>query len=226
MRAAEPSRGVAVTPAWKEALVKGAGELAHPLDGAKVDALALFCDRLLEWNAKIDLSSITDPDEIREKHVLDSLSGFALLRPTDLRIADLGSGGGFPGVVLAIVDPARRVLSVESRGKKAVFQRQVARELGLTNLEVRAERIEALQMDPPEVITARALADLDELVRLTERWLTGGASHLLAWKSSKVDEEIGAAGPRLAKTGVRVLERKDLKLPGSGEPRTLLRLGV
>jgi len=214
-----------VTPAWKDALIAGASALGVPIDSTKAELLARFCDRLLEWNAKIDLSSITDPDEVREKHVLDSLAGVALLRATDLRIVDLGSGGGFPGVVLAIVDPSRRVVSVESRGKKGVFQRQAARELGITNLEVRSERIEALELELPDVITARALADVDELVRLTERWLRKG-SHLLAYKSSKVDEELAAAEPRLAKTGVRVLERKDFSLPGSGEPRTLLRLGV
>ena len=213
-----------MTPEWKEALLAGAAELGVPLDDAKADLLARFCDRLLEWNAKIDLSSITDPDEVREKHVLDSLAGVPLLRATDLRIADLGSGGGFPGVVLAIIDPSRKVVSMESRGKKGVFQRQAARELGITNLEVRSERIEALEMEPPHVITARALADIDELVRLTERWLRKG-SHLLAYKSSKVDEELALAEPRLTKTGIRVLERKDFALPGSGEPRTLLRLG-
>lgn len=215
-----------MTPAWKDALIAGASALGVPIDSTKAELLARFCDRLLEWNAKIDLSSITDPDEVREKHVLDSVAGVALLRATDLRIADLGSGGGFPGVVLAIVEPSRKVVSVESRGKKGVFQRQAARELGITNIEVRSERIEALELEPPpDVITARALADVDELVRLTERWLRKG-SHLLAYKSSKVDEELAAAEPRLAKAGVRVLERKDFSLPGSGEPRTLLRLGV
>lgn len=214
-----------MTPEWKEALLLGAATLGLPIDEATADRLGRFCDRLLEWNAKIDLSSITDPDEVREKHVLDSLAGLAVFRPGDHRVADLGSGGGFPGVVLAIVDPARTVLSVESRGKKAVFQRQIARELGLTNLEVKEARIEALEMERPDVITARALADLDELVRLTERWLRAGA-HLVAYKSSKVDEEVAGASDRMTKTGVAILQRVDFELPGSGEPRTLLRIGT
>lgn len=215
-----------MTPAWKEALFTGAVALGVPIESATIDALSAFCDRLLEWNAKIDLSSIKDPDEIRAKHVLDSLSGFLLLRPTDVRIADLGSGGGFPGVVLAIADPARRIVSVESRTKKAVFQRQVARELGLKNLEVLGERIEdvAQKIERPDVVTARALADLDELLRLTESWLTEG-THLLAYKSSKADEELAGAATRMTKSGLVLLERKDFVLPESGEPRTLLRIG-
>ena len=213
-----------MTPEWKSSLAAGAASLGVPLPDETVSRLATFADRLLEWGAKIDLTSIKDPDEIREKHFLDSLAGVPLLRDGDRRIADLGSGGGFPGVVLAIIDPARRILSVESRSKKAVFQRQVGRELGLANLEVQAERIEALTIERPDLITARALAELDELVRLSDSWLRGG-SHLLAWKASKVEQELEAAKPRMQRLGLRVLERKDLALPESGEPRTLVRIG-
>lgn len=215
---------MAVTPAWKEALAKGATALGASLDAAAVEALALFCDRLLEWNRKIDLTTITDPDQVREKHVLDSLSGIPLLRANDRRLADLGSGGGFPGVVLAIADRSRQVVSVESRTKKAVFQRQVGRELGLSNLEVLGVRIEELSIARPDLITARALASLDELLRLNEAWIEDGAQ-LLAYKSSKADEELALAKGRMAKLGVFVLDRKDFALPESGEPRTLLRIG-
>lgn len=215
-----------MTPAWQSALATGAASLGVTLAPEVVARLATFADRLIEWGAKIDLTSIKDPDEIREKHFLDSLAGLPLLRERDRRLADLGSGGGFPGVVLAIVDPGRHVVSVESRSKKAVFQRQVGRELGLPNLEVHAERIENLaSLERPDLVIARALADMDELVRLSERWLSAGAE-LLAWKSSKIDEELAAARPRIERLGLRILDRKDLTLPESGEPRTLVRVGV
>ena len=213
-----------MTPAWTEALLRGAAALGIPLDASTGARLSTFADRLLEWGAKIDLTSIKDPDEIRKKHFLDSIAGLAFLRPTDRRIADIGSGGGFPGVVLAIVDPTRHVVSIESRSKKAVFQRQVGRELGLTNLEVLAERVEDVKTAPPDLVTARALADLDSLVELTKPWLAIGAG-LLAWKSSRVDAELEAAAKRMAAVGVEVLERKDFTLPESNEPRTLLRVG-
>jgi 16S rRNA (guanine527-N7)-methyltransferase len=211
-----------VNPAWREKLAAGAATLGAPLDAGQVLALSAFCERLLQWNKKIDLTSIKDPDQIREKHVLDSLAGVPMLRPADRRIADLGSGGGFPGIVLAIVEPNRTVLSVESRGKKVVFQRQVARELGLANFEVRETRIEEATLEV-DLLTARALADIDELLRLTAPWLAKGVA-LLAYKSSKVDEELAAAGARMTKEGIAVVERRDLALPESGEPRTLLRL--
>ena len=213
-----------MTPDWKSALGTSAAAVGATLDAVALDALALFCDRLLEWNKKIDLTTITNPDQVREKHVVDSLAGVPLLRSGDRRVADLGSGGGFPGVVLAIVDRSRQVVSVESRTKKAVFQRQVARELKLTNLEVLDQRIEDLSIPRPDLITARALADLGELVRLNEAWLEEGA-HLLAWKSTKVDEELAGAKARIERLGLVVLDRKDFALPESKEPRTLIRLG-
>lgn len=213
-----------MTPEWKATLATSAAAVGVTLDPASLDALALFCDRLLEWNRKIDLTTITDPGAVREKHIVDSLAGVPLLRAGDRRLADLGSGGGFPGVVLAIVDRSRQVVSVESRTKKAVFQRQVARELKLTNLEVLDQRIEDLSIPRPDLLTARALADLDELIRLNEARLEEGA-HLLVWKSSKVDEELRGAKARIARLGLVVLDRRDFALPESGEPRTLLRLG-
>ena len=213
-----------MTKAWLDRLAEGASALGVPLGADALASLGRFADRLVEWNARIDLSAIKDLDEIREKHFLDSLAGVPLLRSADRRIVDLGSGGGFPGVALAIVCPDRAFVSVESRSKKAVFQRQVARELGLTNLEVRAERIESLDLDAPDLFTARALADLDALVEMTERWLAAG-SHLLAWKASRLDAELAAAKPRLGEHSLEVLDRSDFVLPESGEPRALVRLG-
>lgn len=213
-----------MTPDWQDKLRAGADVLGVPISPTQAATLATFCDRLVEWNAKIDLSSIKDPDEIREKHFLDSLAGVTLLRESDRRIGDLGSGGGFPGIVLAILEPGRHVVSVESRTKKGVFQRQVARELGLRNFEVRTERIEDAGFDA-DLLTARALADLDELLRLTARWLGKGSS-LLAYKSSRADAELAAAAPRMAKAGIAVVERRDFVLPESKEPRVLLRLSA
>lgn len=211
--------------AWVEKLVAGAGTLGVALDAPAAARLARFADRLVEWGAKMDLSSIDDLDAIREKHFLDSLAGLPLLdRPG--RLIDLGSGGGFPGLVLAIVRPDLQVLSVESRSKKGVFQRQVARDLGLKNLEVRTARIEevAASEPAPAWVTARALADLSALLELAKPWLAAG-SRLLAWKSSKVAEELAAAAPAMSAAALTVLARRDFALPESGDPRTLVVIG-
>lgn len=213
-----------MTGAWKEALVRGSGALGVEPSTQQVERLATFADLLARWGSKFDLSAIEDPAEVREKHFLDSLSALPLLTEGGM-LVDLGSGAGFPGLVLAAMREDLAVVSVESRSKKAVFQRQVARDLKLTNVEVRAERIEKVELArPPRWVTARALTDLRELVELSAAWLGGGAE-LVAWKSSKVDEEIAAATAAMAKAGVTVKERRDFRLPESGDPRTLLRIG-
>ncbi len=210
---------------WIERLVEGSATLGVTLDAANAARLATFADRLAEWGAKMDLSSIEGLDEIREKHFLDSIAGLPLLdRPG--RLIDLGSGGGFPGVVLAILRPDLDVLSVESRSKKGVFQRQVARELGVKNLEVQTARIEEVAASEPAPVwvTARALADLSGLLALAKPWLAGGAG-LVAWKSSKVDEELAASAAEMAAERLAVDKRREVRLPESGDPRTLVVIG-
>ncbi len=210
-----------MTPAWIEKLIEGSAALGVALDGPTAEALAKFADRLLEWGAKMDLTSITDPGEIREKHFLDSLAAVPLLGEAK-EIVDLGSGAGFPGLVLAAILRNAKVLSVESRSKKSVFQRQVIRELGLANATAETARAEEViaKHAPPTFVTARALTDLDDLIRLTEPWLAKGTT-LLAFKASGVDEELAKAKARIERLGLAI-ERRDWKLPESGDPRTFV----
>ena len=210
--------------AWIDRLKTGAATLGHPLAESDAARLAAFADRLIEWGGKMDLSAIDTLDEIREKHFLDSIAGLALL-DTPGPLFDLGSGGGFPGLVIAALRPEVRVVSVESRSKKGVFQRQVARDLGLANLEVRTERIEEVvrREAAPAFATARALADLTTLLGWTRPWLEQGCA-LIAWKSSRADEELRGADSAMESSRLFVDRRVDLLLPESGDPRTLLRI--
>ena len=158
-----------MTPEWLEKLTSGAQSLGIVLDHEAAQRLGIFADRLIEWGSKMDLSSIDDPDGIRERHFLDSLSGLDSFAGEG-EVADLGSGAGFPGLVIAAVRPELRVVSVESRSKKGAFQRQVVRDLGLRNVEVvslRAEDVVAVR-PPPRWVTARALSDLDSTESTTD----------------------------------------------------------
>lgn len=208
-----------MTPAWSETLARGAVAMGVPLEAAALDRLTRFADLLLEWNKKMDLTSITDPDEVREKHFLDALAGLPAFAGEGV-LVDLGSGPGIPGLVLAAVRPDLKVVSVESKSKKGVFQRQVIRALGLKGTEVRTERMEdVIATTPaPTWVTARALTDLDGLVKATKPWLEKGTV-LVAYKSAKVDEELAAAEKS---TRLRITQRLDLTLPESKDPRTIL----
>jgi 16S rRNA (guanine527-N7)-methyltransferase len=173
---------------------------------------------LLAWNAAINLTSIRNPPAIAVRHVADSLLGLAVLRTAGIgRFIDLGSGGGFPGLPLAVALPADRALLVDSVGKKARFLDVVATATGLADRVVasatRAETL-ARARDHRErwpAVTARAVAALAELVELAFPLLRPGGL-LLAWKSGDpldragLGGEIEAAERAIAEVGDGTLE--------------------
>jgi 16S rRNA (guanine527-N7)-methyltransferase len=159
--------------------------------------------RLLRaWNAAINLTAIRDADAIATLHVLDSLSAVPTLRRLGVdRFVDLGSGGGFPGLPVALALPASDVLLVDSVAKKAAFLSTVVRATGADRVRVFTGRAEALAVDPSQreawpAVTARAVADLAELVELSFPLLRRGGS-LVAWKRGDLDAEL-EAGRRAA----------------------------
>jgi 16S rRNA (guanine527-N7)-methyltransferase len=157
---------------------------------------------LLAWNTAINLTAITEPEAIAARHVADSLAALPLLsaRPPGT-ILDLGSGGGFPGVPLAVTLPAARVTLVESVGKKAGFLRAVVRALALDDRVIVANtRAEALAPGHWDVVTARAVATLATLVEVALPLLAEGG-RLLAWKRGDLAVEMAAAGRAAAALG-------------------------
>ncbi|MFH5923297.1 16S rRNA (guanine(527)-N(7))-methyltransferase RsmG [Roseomonas xinghualingensis] len=131
-----------------------------------------FLALLLRWNARINLVAERDAEKLRARHIADSLQLLPLLPPGDAVAADLGTGGGFPGLVLAIADIGRPWHLVESDRRKAAFLLAASAELGLTHVSVHAARIEAVELPPLGLVTARALAPLTILL--------GHAARLLA----------------------------------------------
>lgn len=159
-----------------------------------VDRLHLFGDRLTKWTRRINLVSPSSVPELWDRHILDSLQLRHHLPDGDWIWADLGSGGGFPGLVVAILIADRpgkcRVVCVESDLRKATFLRSVIRDLDLP-AEVRAERAEALPSLVAERLSARAFAPLSRLLPLADRHLAPSGVALLhkgrAWRA-EVDE--------------------------------------
>ena len=147
------------------------------------------------------VTSVRDPEEAVEIHVADSLTG--LLVPAVMsahRIADIGSGGGLPGLVLAIARPDAEVTLIESVGGKAAFIERTAQELGLANVEVLPVRAEEAPVDPGfDVVTARALGSLPLVLEYAAPLLVPSGS-AVAWKAEKDDDEAtagSAAAPEL-----------------------------
>ena len=186
----------------------GLADLPDPIRTGLIDHLRL----MLAWNQSINLTSIRDPETAVREHILDSLSALPILRERRIdSILDLGSGGGFPGIPLALVLPARRTLLVESVGKKAAFLSAAAALLaeraggGPGEIDVFAGRAETLAADRRHrerwpAVLARAIAPLATLAEIALPLVARGGV-LIAWKRRPFDAELAAAGPSLSLLG-------------------------
>lgn len=167
---------------------------------------------LLAWTSAINLTAIREAETAATAHVLDSLAAVAPLRARGVtRFLDLGSGGGFPGIPLAVALPAAEVLLVESIGKKARFLETVADAIGAARtIHVAAERSEALAADPHQrgrwqVVTARAVAAVAELVELGFPLVEPGGA-VVAWKRGDIGSELDVASVAMEALGGGSLE--------------------
>jgi 16S rRNA (guanine527-N7)-methyltransferase len=196
-------------------LADEAAALGTPLDSAMLAAFGRYRDLLLEWNARINLTAITDPRDVEVRHFLDSLS-CVLPVPVEQRretrtLIDIGSGAGFPGLVLALAFPAWRVTLLEATGKKVRFLETVIEELGLGNVSAvtgRAEELAHLTQyrGAFDIATARAVASLPTLLEYCAPFVRPGGMVLLP-KKGDMTEELEA--------GRRAAAELDLAPPGS-----------
>jgi 16S rRNA (guanine527-N7)-methyltransferase len=156
-----------------ELLWRGLGELGLDLPGEAQRKLLDYLALLAKWNRTHNLTAVRDEVAMVGQHVLDSLAVLPWL--TFDTLADIGSGGGLPGIPLAIARPEGRVALVESNQKKSAFLQQAKIELGLANVDVVQTRAEGWQPEPLfDTVTSRAFSDLAEFLRLTSHLLAPG----------------------------------------------------
>jgi 16S rRNA (guanine527-N7)-methyltransferase len=177
--------------AWKRRLEEGAAQLGVPLDARQLDVLWRFGHLLRERNAHMNLTSIVSPEGILTLHMLDSLSVAAHLG--DARtVVDVGTGGGFPGVPLAVACPERSFTLIDGTQKKIRFVAESLEQLGIRNAMALAARAEGLAKDQQfDAVVARAVATLAELVH-NAGGLVGPGGRLLAMKGRLPEEEMRA----------------------------------
>lgn len=199
------------------ALLEGARTLGIELTDEQAVRLVTHLDLLDEWNARMNLTAIRDRPSQLTKHLLDSLSVQPHLRGQ--RIADIGSGAGFPGIPLAIVEPARHFALIESTGKKCRFLEHVRDTLGLANVEVVQSRAESYAPESRfDTVLARAVGPVADLVKMAGRLVAGGG-RLLAMKGRYPEEELAAK-----LNGWKVAAVHPLTVPGLDEERHLVEL--
>ncbi|MFV8824969.1 16S rRNA (guanine(527)-N(7))-methyltransferase RsmG [Thauera sp. WH-2] len=206
--------------AYAGQLAEGIAALGLALPQETVDRLLAFGELLLKWNKVYNLTAIRNPQELITHHLLDSLAVLPHLGAVN-RLADIGSGGGLPGVVLAIVHPGLIVTSIETVGKKASFQQQAKIELGLGNFGVFNKRVEQVQADAlpggaADGVISRAFSSLADFVNLSGHLVAEGGA-LYAMKGVNPADEVAALP-----AGWTVTETQALTVPGLDAERHLL----
>lgn len=196
--------------------------LGAPIPAHGVAALSAYLGLLQRWNTTHNLTAIRDPAQMLTHHVADCLAvmpplqhHFAAQRRP--RLLDVGSGGGLPGVIIAIMAPHVDVTCVDSVGKKAAFIRHVAGELPLPNLHAEHSRVEDLRASAPfDLITARAFATLADFVAVTRHLLAPGGAWM-AMKGRAPADEVAALP-----LDVEVFHVKPLRVPELDAQRCLV----
>lgn len=186
--------------AW--GLAEHAATMGVPLPAAAIEKLGRLLELLRKWNRVYNLTSIRDEEKWVSHHLLDSLSIVPIM-PIG-RMVDVGSGGGFPGLPVAIADPDRPVVVLDSNSKKTSFLRQAVAELDLANVVVETRRAEVYQPQPRfQVVVSRAFSDLKTFIQVCAHLCEPGGI-LLAMKGVYPREELDALSPGQVKQVMRL----------------------
>jgi 16S rRNA (guanine527-N7)-methyltransferase len=171
-----------------QVLAEGIAEMQLAVTPAQQEQLLDYLGLMFKWNSVYNLTSLRDPMQMVTHHLLDSLAAVPAF--TDARnVLDVGSGGGLPGIVLAIVRPDIKVSMIDRVHKKTAFLTQVKAELGLANVTVYTMKVQELQVsDSFDVITSRAFADLSDFVNWSSHLLAEGGCYI-ALKGVAPEEE-------------------------------------
>ena len=203
-------------PETRQLLEQGVAALQLNLNSDQYNQLMSYLDLLIKWNGVYNLTSVRNPIDMVRQHLLDSLSAaFAFQHATN--VLDVGSGGGLPGIVLAIVFPSAKISLIDTVNKKTAFLRQVKAELGLSNVTVHTGRVEQLQVPEPfDVITSRAFSELANFVNWAGHLLAKGGK-MIALKGQLPEHEIA-----VLPSGWAISRIEAISVPGLDAQRHLL----
>ena len=203
------------------ALARLSEQLALASSQEQRDALLRFVALLRRWNATYNLTAVREPAQMLTQHIADCLAVVPALRrhlagASGRRLLDVGSGGGLPGVVFAILQPELAVTCVDTVGKKAAFVRQAAVEIGLRNLSAEHSRVEKLLAPSFDLVVSRAFASLADFAALTHPLLASNGVWL-AMKGKHPGDEIAALP-----TSIDVFHVEPITVPGMDAERCLV----
>lgn len=199
-------------------------DLGFPLTDRQKEQFERYFELLIEWNEKINLTAITDKDEVYLKHFYDSIAPIlqGLIENQPIRLLDIGAGAGFPSLPMKILFPELDVTIIDSLNKRINFLHLLAEELGLSGVHFYHGRAEDFAQDKSfraqfDLVTARAVARMQVLSELTIPYLKVGG-RLLALKASNAPEELEEAKNALNILFSKVEDNLQYELP-NGDPR-------
>lgn len=208
---------VAWVPMNLATLIDGAAQLGIPLSEAQTGHLMRLLDELDDWNRRMNLTAIRERSQQITKHLLDSLAVHAHLHGT--QIADVGTGAGFPGLPLAIVNPQRQFTLLDSTAKKLKFIEHVAQSLSLRNVQTVHTRAETYRpKERFDCVLSRAIGSLETFVKWSGHLCVGGG-RLLAMKGRQPTEELASIP-----SGWKLAAVHRLNIPGLDEERHLVEI--
>ncbi len=210
---------------FTDTLQKGCRKLDIAVSDQEAELLATFYRELIKWNSKMNLVSRAAELEIIESHFLDSLTLLPHIENQTQTLLDVGTGAGFPGLVLKACFPGLRLTLVEPRSKRVTFLRHIVRTLQLDHVEILAQRLEP---QPPEInssrhpyITSRAVSQIHEFLDLVSSHCPSGGT-VLCMKGPKADEEIQSWQNKSPSSPFTLTDRIQKILPYSQSIRNLI----
>lgn len=210
----------------KDLLKEKASLYGVELDEKALERFDVYARLLVEWNEKINLTAITEPDEIVIKHFVDSLSVFSAVDISEgARVIDVGTGAGFPGVAMLIARPDLDITLMDSTNKKLNVIRDILENIGLEANVVHKRAEEAGQSkdfrESYDFATARAVSNLRDLSEFCLPFVKVGGT-FISMKSAKADEEIEEGKKAISVLGGRIKEKKTFNLEDAGERTVIL----
>lgn len=184
-----------------------------------------YMNMLIEWNEKMNLTAITEPEDIILKHFVDSLTILNDIKDNST-VVDVGTGAGFPGIPLSIMNPTLKITLVDSLNKRLIFLQEVVNKLNLKNIEIIHARAEELGQNKKyreqfDVATSRAVANLSTLSEYLIPLVKVGGK-VISMKASEAQAEIDEAKKAIEVLGGTLNEVKEFNLPGSDIGRTII----
>jgi 16S rRNA (guanine527-N7)-methyltransferase len=203
----------------------GLQSLGLALNTQQIEQFLVFRRELLDWNTRMNLTAIIDPEEVLLRHFLDSLSLLAVYPQLDAQVIDIGTGAGFPGLPLKIARPAWRMTLLEATGKRVTFVRHVISLLGLKDIEVVQGRAEELAHKQEyraqyDLVTARAVAAFATLLEYSAPYCRVGGSIIFP-KKGDLSEELVRGKRAAQQLGTLLTADLLVQIPGLADGRRL-----